>query len=106
MNDLFATASAPAAPAPPAYGSLSHQEEFRLRERDRAGWIAYVAPGFVARLNVEGADAVAAAWPFMGEDYRAAVWKLFDQPMRRAAYAAIVAARERPPELEPEEAAA
>lgn len=117
MSDLFATATEPSPvqpttpptivtlPARPA-GALSYQAERTLYETDRAGWIAYVAP----KLAAAGVEAVAEAWPFMREDYRAAVWKLFDPPTRRAAYAAIVAARERPPapdpEAEPEEAAA
>jgi hypothetical protein len=99
MNDLFATASATAAPAPPPYGSLSHREERCLHDRDRAGWLAYVAPGMAKKLEAGGVDAVRAAWPWMRNDYRRAVWRHLSRDMRN-----LVEAVQREPPPEPPDA--
>lgn len=75
--DLFAT-------KPPPPERLAVGDELALYYTDHAAWCARVAPRYAAKLAAAGVGSVRAAWPYMGDVYRAAVWNAFtpDQQQR------------------------
>jgi len=62
---------------------MNHREEIELHLKDRAAWVAYVAPGMARSLMLLDDDGINRTWPRMGRDYQAAVWECLTADERK-----------------------
>ena len=74
-----------------------------LYESDRPAWIAAAAPRAARAIATYGDDTARTFWPLIGQDYKAAIWRLLDRPARMALRKALDGAKaaEFPPDQVP-----